>query len=125
MLAPRNRILLLESLRPPHGYRLDCAVGTSYSLDLMALLTTPLAFTFFDSQDQDGRPNKDPIVLLEALRRNTSRIHVFCQADRIQIPPDGNKLLPFLEPCVNAVPAPEGGAFHPKVWVLRFVGELD
>jgi hypothetical protein len=48
VLAPKDRTLLLESLRPPPGFRLDAAVSTTYSLDLMALLVAPLAFTFFD-----------------------------------------------------------------------------
>ena len=39
MLGTRERRLLLESLRPPAGYRLRRAVGTSYTLDLIALLT--------------------------------------------------------------------------------------
>ena len=42
---------------------------TTFSLDLLALLTAPLAFTFFDWQDAEGRPNQDPLALLEALRR--------------------------------------------------------
>ena len=47
MLEPQERRQLLDSLRPPSGYSLDFAVGTTYSLDLLALLTAPLAFTFF------------------------------------------------------------------------------
>ena len=47
MLEPRVRRQLMEALRPPSGYELDRAVGTTYSLDLLALLTTPLAFTIF------------------------------------------------------------------------------
>ena len=33
MLGTRERTLLLESLRPPAGYRLRRAVGTSFTLD--------------------------------------------------------------------------------------------
>ena len=80
MLEVRHRTLLLESLRPPVGYRLEAAIGTSYTLDLMALLCVPLAFTWFDWEDEEGRPSADPLALLEALRRHARRIHVFCQA---------------------------------------------
>ena len=123
MLDPSHqRAILLEHLRPPHGYRLDFAVGTSYSLDLLALLTAPLAFTFFDWEDEDGRPSADPIALLEALRRHADRILLFCQAGAIKIPPPNRPLLAFLEPTVVEVEPPNpGGVFHPKVWVLRFV----
>ena len=76
MLAPKDRTLLLESLRPPPGFHLDAAVSTTYSLDLMALLVAPLAFTFFDWEGGDGQPTKDPNALLEALRRHVDRIQI-------------------------------------------------
>ena len=34
MLAPDNRALLLDALRPPPGYSLDRAVATTFTLDL-------------------------------------------------------------------------------------------
>jgi hypothetical protein len=43
MLDPHDRASLYEALRPPAGYDLDCAVGTSFTLDLEALLTAPTA----------------------------------------------------------------------------------
>src|SRR5207249_7591823 len=97
MLAPRSRRLLLDALRPPAGYRLDRAVGTSYTLDLLALLTAPLAFTFFDCEDNEGRPATDPLALLQAIRRHAGRIHLFCQAGRIAVPRPGQHLLHYLE----------------------------
>lgn len=43
MLDPRDRGALLEALRPPPGYVVDAAIATTYSLDLVTLLTAPLA----------------------------------------------------------------------------------
>jgi hypothetical protein len=124
MLDPRGRTLLFEALRPPDGYALDMAVGTTYSLDLMALLAAPLAFTFFDSEDREGRPMSDPLVLLEALRSHARRITIFCQAGRIVVPPTHRPLLGYLEGSVVEAAAPNSeGAFHPKVWALRFTAE--
>ena len=121
MLGTRERALLLDSLRPPAGYRLRRAVGTSFTLDLMALLTAPLAFTFFDAQDDDGAPLTDPLVLLEALRRHAEKITLFCQAGAIAVPPPDQRLLSYLEGSVVEVqPRHEGGIFHPKIWVLAF-----
>ena len=120
MLAPRDRTLLLEALRPPEGYGLDRAMATTYTLDLVALLTAPLAFTFFDWEDEDGRPAADPLALLEAVRRHARRLHVFCHGGAIHAPRNGQVLLAHLEPCVVEVAAPRKGVFHPKVWVLRF-----
>ena len=125
MLAPRNRALVLESLRPPVGYQLDQAVATSFSLDLLALLTAPLAFTFFDWEDEDGKPSADPLALLEAVRCNAKRIHLFSNAGSIQVPQKTNALFAYLESSVHEVKAPLGGVFHPKLWVLRFVGDSD
>ncbi|MEW8439616.1 MAG: hypothetical protein AB2689_15825 [Candidatus Thiodiazotropha taylori] len=124
MLAPKDRTLLLESLRAPPGYRLDAAVSTTYSLDLMALLVAPLAFTFFDWEGDDGQPTKDPNALLEALRRHVDRIHVFCQAGQIAVPKTYRLLFGYLESSVHEVRAVrEGGVFHPKVWIVRYMAD--
>ena len=121
MLGTRERTLLLESLRPPTGYRLRRAVGTSFTLDLMALLTAPLAFTFFDAHDNDGAPVADPVALLEALRRHAEKITLFCQAGAISVPKPQQRLMAYLEGSVFEVQARrEGGIFHPKIWVLNF-----
>ena len=121
MLGTRERTLLLDSLRPPAGYRLRRAVGTSFTLDLMALLTAPLAFTFFDAHDDEGAPVADPVALLEALRRHAEKITLFCQAGAVAVPVPDQKLLAFIEGSVIEVQPPrKGGIFHPKVWVLNF-----
>lgn len=122
MLEPQDRRLLLDSLRPPLGYRLDQAVGTTFTLDLVALLTAPLAFTLFDiEQDDGGRPSADPLALLKATRDHADAITVFCQAGHIGVPPENQLLYSQLEDVVVETTAPGGGVFHPKVWVLRYV----
>jgi len=126
MLAPDDRRTLLEALRPPHGYRLDSAIGTTFSLDLQALLLAPLAFTLFGWQDDAGRPGADPLALLEAVRSYADRIHIFCQAGQIAIPRPNQLLLNYLEHAVCEVRAPDRrGVFHPKVWALRFAPLQD
>jgi hypothetical protein len=122
VLGPRERQLLLESLKPPEGYCLDFAVGTSYSLDLIALLVAPLAFTFYDWEDDDGRPTHEPLALLESVRRHAERIVLYCQAGEIKVPRHGQPLVAYLERCVVQVQAPlAGGVFHPKTWLLRYI----
>ena len=121
MLEPNDRCRLLESLRPPFGYELNCAIGTTFSLDLLTLLTVPLAFTLFDWEDEEGRPTVEPLAILEALRRYSDRISVFCQAGQIMIPRKDQLLYSHLEDSVFEVVVPNGqGVFHPKLWVLRF-----
>ncbi len=122
MFDPYERRLLLEALRPPAGYELDHAIGTTYSLDLLALLSAPLAFSSFAESDT---PQADPLVLLEALRASAERITLFCEAGRIYVPPTDRLLLAHLEGSVVECIAPLGGAFHPKIWLLRFVNEEE
>src|SRR6476646_8984946 len=112
MLEPRDRRLLLESLRPPEGYTLDHGLSTTFSLDLLALLTAPLAFTLFDADaaltpsDRNGPP-ADPLALLLALRRQAGRISLFCQAGRIVVPARHQLLFGYLESSVFEATAPD------------------
>lgn len=120
MLEPTDRRLLFELLRPPAGYRLSCAIGTTYSLDLMALLVTPLAFTLFDWETKEGRLTASPIALLESLRRYADRITLFCNVGGIHPPTKTRQLYGYLEQSVVEVAPPRTGVFHAKLWVLRF-----
>jgi hypothetical protein len=122
MLDPQDRVVLYEALQPPEGYVLDQGIGTTYSLDLITLLSTPLAFTLFEWEDAKGQPTSNPVLLLEALRRHIDRLTVFCQAGRIAAPAKPNPLFGYLEQSIVEVKAPHAeGVFHPKVWVLRYV----
>ena len=90
----------------------------------MALLVVPLAFTFFDWEQEGGEPTRDPNALLEAIRRHADRIHVFCQAGHIAVPNANRMLFNYLETSVHEVRAVrEGGIFHPKVWLVRYVAD--
>lgn len=122
MLSPSERAHFQELLRPSPGFKLDCAVGTTYSLDPLALLAAPLAFAWF-ATEQD--PNKaDPLTLLDALQRYSRRIHFFCQAGQIKVPTAFHHPAFFvhLEDSVHQV-RPDTGVFHPKLWVLRYVDD--
>jgi hypothetical protein len=124
MLRPDERQHLLELLRPPAGCKLDVAVGTTYSLDLISALMLPLSFAFFDWEHEDGGLVADPLALLEALRRYGDRFTIFCQSGQIKLPAKYPPLVTFLEPCIYDVKAPDAdGVFHPKVWALRFIAD--
>ncbi len=125
MLAATDRQLLLAALAPPAGYTLDQAVGTTYTLDLLALLRVPLAATTLPWAGAHGEPIENPFALLAALRRNASRISLFCHAGATKIPAGHVRLLTFLEEAVHPVSPPRSGVFHPKIWLLRFLAEDD
>ena len=120
-LAPESRVLLTDALRPPAGHRVDVVVGTTYSLDLTALLMAPLSFAVSEQVDGDVE-RVDPIRLLEAVRRHAEHTTVFVQAGGIHVPSTYRSILTFLEDTVVEVTAPhEGAIFHPKLWAVRFV----
>ena len=108
MLRPDERAHFLELLRPPSGCQLDCAVGTTFSLDLISALMLPLSFAFFDWEDADGKLIADPLALLEALRRYGNRFTIFCQSGQIRLPQNYQPLcVTFLEPCIYDVIPPD------------------
>ncbi|WP_341937989.1 phospholipase D family protein [Marinimicrobium sp. C2-29] len=122
MLSPDSRIVAMDQLKPPPGYRLDFTVLTTYSLDLEVLLALPLAVL---AQAEEGVEEllQDPLLLLEALREAGERVQVFVDEGGVAIPGNSRALYSALEASVHPVRAPNGGAFHPKVWVARFVSE--
>ena len=122
MLSPDSRTVAFELLRPPAGYDLDFALLTTYTLDLEAMLALPLSLV---ARADNGLEEllADPLLLLEALRQAGERIHVFVDRAGIAVPRQRRELYAMLEPSIHPVRAPGGGAFHPKVWALRFIAE--
>ena len=57
-------------------------MGTTYSLDLTALLLAPLSFALFDESASDDVTSVDPIRLLEAVRAYAT-IGEMCDALRV------------------------------------------
>jgi hypothetical protein len=94
-------------------------VGTTYSLDLLALLTALAAFGIFELENEAGEV--DSLALLGALRRHAKDIHIFCQADRILVPKRADRLFMNMEKMIIPVRArgPQN-SFHPKIWVIRY-----
>jgi len=122
VLTPDDRRLFLEALKPPQGYTFDRGIGTTFTMNLVTLLITPLSLSMLD-RDNVGEMLKDPLILLEGLKRHANKLTIFCQAGYIDIPPEDNVLYSYLEDMIVQVKAPNGGVFHPKIWLLRYVGE--
>ena len=119
MLPPDSRITAFDLIRPPAGYRLDFAVLTTYTLDLEALLVLPLSVL---AHPEGGLEEllADPLLLHQAIRDAGDRVHAFVDEKGIAVPRGARSLYSMLESSVHPVRAPNGGAFHPKVWVARF-----
>lgn len=120
MLQPTNRLTLIDTMRPPAGFRLESAMAVTFTLDLRALLAAPAAMALTETAGtvSDGSPY-EPIELLHALRSHANKITVFSQVGEIGLPPS-RRVFAFLERTVLPVDAPLGGIVHPKVWVLRY-----
>lgn len=122
MLSPNDRKLFLNALKPPEGYQFDRGVGTTFTLDLLTLLVAPVSLALFDSASADDAL-QDPLLTLESLRRYSERLSIFCNSGYISIPKKANYLFRYLEDMLIEVRAPNGGYFHPKLWLLRFVND--
>lgn len=123
MLEPGERTLLNKALEPPEGFQLDFAIGTTFSLDLIALLTAPLAFTMFDRAREEPADEGGSLELLESLRRYARRMALFCHAGRIALPRARYPQFAWLERSIIECRPTSGGVFHPKVWVLRYASQ--
>jgi hypothetical protein len=119
MLEPNNRFLLTQAFRAPAGYHFHSGIATTYSLDLTTLLGATLHLSMFGDEGT-SEEFRNGIALLEALRRTSTRLSVYCQIGQITVPRMAHVLYGLLEPMVAPVIAPLGGVFHPKLIVLRF-----
>jgi hypothetical protein len=113
--------ILHEALRPPDGHDLEQLVVTTFTLDLVSLLSVPLAFAWFGGQGDTDAVERDPLELLAAVERQSGRITVFHQAGAIAVPSRHRQLLSLVEDALAAVPTPRaGGIFHPKLWIAAY-----
>ena len=109
MLQPDERALLIDALRPPAGMRLDYAAGTTFSLDLEALLIAPVTFALFDARVAEGEGGTDPRSILEAVRRHAANIDLFCQGrsdSRAQGVPADHRLSGTIGSCLHRETTP-------------------
>lgn len=119
MIHSEHRSLLTDGLTPPPGCQFECGLATTYSLDLVTLLTLPLHLAWMGAATSTG-DNVDPLAVLEAVRRTAGRLTVLSERGRLQAPRSASPLLGLLEGMVHEATARHAGAFHPKVWLLQF-----
>ncbi len=120
---PENRELYTSLVRSPDGYRFDHAVATTYSLDFETALAIPIAIVFRDAENRDDML-RSPLALLQSVERMAGRMAIYCDRGRIkEARPSAARLMALYERTITEVSAPEGGAFHPKLWCIRFQPE--
>lgn len=119
-LDPEQRILYGANLQPPAGYVFDTAVATTFSLDFETALAVPVSLALFAAENREDILTH-PLALLEGAERIAGHLLVFTDAGHIQAHTrPHSRLCSLLERIIVEVAAPNGGAFHPKIWALRF-----
>lgn len=104
------------------GCKVDFAVGLTYSLNLEAMLTVPLALG--DLGEIDSNVKLSPAYLLEGIRRSSDKIALFCNRGSIHVPHETRTVYSLLE---NSIFEVQNGTeilsnFHPKLWMVK---EID
>lgn len=120
---PENRQLYTALMRAPDQYQFDNAVATTYSLDFETSLTIPITIVFRDAENRDEML-RSPLALLQSVERMAGRMAIYCDRGRIkEARPNAARLMALYEKTIIEVSAPGGGAFHPKLWCIRFKPE--
>lgn len=111
----RQRSAFTDALRPPSGFVLGASIGTTYSLDFELFTAVLLAFVGSDVKE----PLNNPPAVLTSVARLKSRVRVYVNGGSLRPPATTNRLFALYDKILRPK-VMDGGAFHPKVWVLRF-----
>jgi hypothetical protein len=108
-----------ELLMPPVGFVLQRAIGTTYSLDLQALLAVPVAMYYSKPLETDFNKTEAPLDVFDAISKSIKTVTIFCQKGKIKVPKKFNKLISFTEECIKEItPGSALSSFHPKRFVI-------
>lgn len=114
--------LVFNQMLCSEGYKVDYAVGTTYSLDLTSFMSLPFSLGFIE--DPDEAMLSSIAYLFTALRMCSNKLAVFCNFSNIKVP-EGQKKIYYslIEKSIfpiNAAKKPTDLVnFHPKVWVIQ------
>ncbi len=113
-------------LMPPEGFALEKAVGTTYSLDLEALIASLISMGL--SVETDSTVAKNDYAIINALQKLGNKVLIFCESGQIK-DLDSKKALfaSLLDKNVIQVSLPYTNksqkiapSFHPKTWALKY-----
>jgi len=99
-----NRVNYSELLTMGPEYELDQAVGMTYTLDMEALMGIPLCLGMHG--DMSAGERKNPLYVLEAIRRTGKNLSIFCNAGCIKVPAAESRLYALLEDSIHEVRMP-------------------
>lgn len=113
-----NRLEYGSLLYPMPGYKLSFAVGTTYSLDLDALMGVLVSFGMLEAPDAGAL--KNPLIVLKAIGEYSGQLALFCNVDGMKLPQEIRSVYAFLENSIFTVNLGAGKNFHPKLWIVRY-----
>lgn len=121
-----DRVNYGDLLAAPAGFHLDFALGTTYSLDLDALMSACLSLGLSTSLDSTMADN--PMALFAALSEMRGKLVVFCEKGKVRFSGAYKQLYSQIEDSIIEVDLRgENGrdypSFHPKLWILRFLSD--
>ena len=114
-----------EVLRPEPGWQVDRAVLTTYSTDLVVLVTALISLS---GSNLDQRTKGSRVELVRAMEVLRGRVRVLAQAGRVSLPGVPRAILGVLDQFLVEVPANEvTHSWHPKAALIRYtaVGHPD
>ena len=114
--------LVFNQMLCSEGYKVDYAVGTTYSLDLTSFMSLPFSLGLIEEPDKAMLSSI--AYLFTALRMCSNKLAVYSNFSNIKVP-DGQKKIFYslIEKSIfpiNAAKKPTDLVnFHPKVWVIQ------
>lgn len=106
-----------DLLRPPDGWRTEHAILTTYSADLVVIVTALLALT---GSDLDHRRTGSRVELVKAVDALRGRVRVLAQRGRVTIPNTRQPILKLIDKFLLTVETDENvRSWHPKVALIR------
>jgi len=109
---------VIDLLRPSEGWKTDHAILSTYSADLVVIVTALLAI---GGCDLDHRKKGSRAELVRAIESLRDHVCVLAQAGRVMIPATPRPILKLLDRFVRAVEMDENkGSWHAKAVLVRY-----
>ena len=107
-----------DLLRPPDGWQVEHAILTTYSADLVVVVTALLALT---GCELDYRRTGSRVELVKAIEALRGRVRIIAQANRISVPQKNRPILKLLDNFLAVVETDEKkSSWHPKIALVRY-----
>jgi hypothetical protein len=112
-----------DLLRPPDGWQVENAILTTYSADLVVVVTALLALT---GCDLDYRRTGSRVELVKAIEALRGRVRIIAQANRVAVPQKNRPILKLLDNFLAVVETDENeSSWHPKIALVRYYRTND